>query len=1428
MLKNDFENKGIYGYLKSKDKKRIDAVLDSSTTFEDGEEINNFIPDRKLAEVDDTVERVEGLSNAFSDKDKRSEYYFNSAREAIVPTDNERRRRRQFVLSRNVADDAIEDFYNDDVRPKFENQRLQAESEAAKIYKQNVAVPGANPLTSLGAARNAADPSKVMNRTMEALDNEQLNKIADAYARYGNLDTDSYRDEVLKPVLKKRMADEYINRGVPKNSVEYVTRNVFDNSLSGKLTNLALDGYSQSNTQRLLDNESMQRYGANRGEDFAAGVGALFLDSGMFAGLGGLSSQLTGKATSAIANNLTSRVLAKGATRGLTSETAKKIVDRTFLNTLSSRIATSGSTQGLTLGAYDVSNSVVDDLLYGDKIDSGKAVKAFSKGFGTGMALGVVGTPLKRKASGLTGGKKLAASAGVLSAESAVFTLGTEAEKMINGIEIEPIDLLADFGESTATLLAMRMAHWRPKRYLDKLSPDGHLKPELSFNSVERQEMKQAGINPDNFISEMEYVLRPRYSSLHGNARRNFIRDYEELISNDELSASTRAKLLYIVENKLTSTPPVPVECSVEMTNDGTLVTVTDNAGRKIERIPFATRSEADAFVDRNSGVLRRNRIATIENMFQRSVDSENFFRQAGEYARETGISVEEISNAMYKKAKKRSLNSREKNLIDDILQRSSYNDVELGNVMHDIRRSIEQRYGLRQGRLLTVIDKNSNECTSDENRALSDYENIMRRQTELMRSGVTDDMHGNAQRLIEEQGFRGYGNEQIKNYERAYETSASLRPQRGNINLNDYYKTYHPKEYKEILENGFPYPADGESSIPSSDSRNPSNGYLHSHDKLARMTVVARDMAKKLNSNIDFIYDPHQLQRDEPYYVNKLIGKGWYDSDLNKVTINLANNKNVEDVGFTVLHEVVGHKGLDNLFGEHYIQFLDEMLARATPEVIKNMKRYRNWGAKNDYEAMDEYLADMAMSTDKSQTERRILDRFTDFIGDALYRLRLPKIRDLNEDKIRMLMSQHRKAIENNMAAKKHRNSIFGSFRAAHKDYEIPDNRRLNENSYRSSLDDILSDEGILPTNKFRFIGEKGLKNLARSGNKDVNPYTLSVAKKYYKDGFGERDLKYWTGWELGADGKWRYEIDDSSLKVEYYPEKRLREEHPRLYNLFELIRDNGYDPRMANEGFKKRVNDLKKYYKQYKKEKPKFSDVVSDKLFFDAYPEYRDVSVIYKPLLNDICVYNPKKKIFYIDVNSLDSKELNEAVAVEMQKMIQRSEGFTQAYDIRSVLREKLFSRINRPIEDSDDVNFRRKIKFYDIEKNNRIREKYYEKYGFFPEDIPEDETLKEDYRLSTLINKKMAQSGNVETRNVKRRFYLPDYDRNRTLAAETEDFLRSNQIAPESKEDLKRMLKGPIDILNHVKLWNEKYDVNEKYLKDLEFLDPDRLLN
>lgn len=64
---------------------------------------------------------------------------------------------------------------------------------------------------------------------------------------------------------------------------------------------------------------------------------------------------------------------------------------------------------------------------------------------------------------------------------------------------------------------------------------------------------------------------------------------------------------------------------------------------------------------------------------------------------------------------------------------------------------------------------------------------------------------------------------------------------------------------------------------------------------------------------------------------------KGWWSSDDNGVVVVLPNNVNVADVDNTVVHEVVGHKGLRALIGEdRFDEFLGEVYAHASNPIRK------------------------------------------------------------------------------------------------------------------------------------------------------------------------------------------------------------------------------------------------------------------------------------------------------------------------------------------------------------------------------------------------------------------------------------------------------------------------------------------------------------
>ena len=85
MLDKEFENKGIYGYSESKEKKRMDQIYDSSADYEKGASLSGFVPDERLSDVEGTLERVGGLTDALGNKGRTP---YNGGNDNIQTTFN--------------------------------------------------------------------------------------------------------------------------------------------------------------------------------------------------------------------------------------------------------------------------------------------------------------------------------------------------------------------------------------------------------------------------------------------------------------------------------------------------------------------------------------------------------------------------------------------------------------------------------------------------------------------------------------------------------------------------------------------------------------------------------------------------------------------------------------------------------------------------------------------------------------------------------------------------------------------------------------------------------------------------------------------------------------------------------------------------------------------------------------------------------------------------------------------------------------------------------------------------------------------------------------------------------------------------------------------------------------------------------------------
>ena len=147
---------------------------------------------------------------------------------------------------------------------------------------------------------------------------------------------------------------------------------------------------------------------------------------------------------------------------------------------------------------------------------------------------------------------------------------------------------------------------------------------------------------------------------------------------------------------------------------------------------------------------------------------------------------------------------------------------------------------------------------------------------------------------------------------------------------------------------------------------------------------------------------------------------KGWYDPVSGEVVVVLPNHKDVGDVAETVLHEVVGHKGLRELVGEeNYEEFLGKVYEAADEEV---RQRIGEIAAGNGYDygkATDEYLARLAEKgfEDFDKAEKSLWKKLKQMVMDAINKfldtLKLPKWVKLTDNELRYMLWRSAKRME-------------------------------------------------------------------------------------------------------------------------------------------------------------------------------------------------------------------------------------------------------------------------------------------------------------------------------------------------------------------------------------------------------------------------------
>ena len=310
------------------------------------------------------------------------------------------------------------------------------------------------------------------------------------------------------------------------------------------------------------------------------------------------------------------------------------------------------------------------------------------------------------------------------------------------------------------------------------------------------------------------------------------------------------------------------------------------------------------------------------------------------------------------------------------------------------------------------------------------------------------------------------------------------------------------------------------------------------------------------------------------------------------------------------------------------------------------------------------------------------------------------------------------------------------------------------------------------------QFIGEKGAAAADHAEEVGVRLDNLAVVREMEGAGKDAKAIKMATGWERGADGKWRYEIPDSKLS--------------------DMTDVDG------------KGTMVKRHEEDMLWTSGKLGDVVDAPELFKAYPELKNVRLETDTMMNDLPSngeFSPSTNT--ITIHSDNLKYLNSILNHEIQHAIQHIEGFARggnpeylqwrieaakkewrAHAWADALRDKaeeIGEHYNQVEVEKALIDEYKEMGMDNDEwmpdKETRIKGFNYFARGYADRSFDDDirafrlnESTRSDYNPYVEYTK---LGGEAEARNVQARMGMNDEERRASLVAETEDVAREDQI-------------------------------------------------
>lgn len=205
---------------------------------------------------------------------------------------------------------------------------------------------------------------------------------------------------------------------------------------------------------------------------------------------------------------------------------------------------------------------------------------------------------------------------------------------------------------------------------------------------------------------------------------------------------------------------------------------------------------------------------------------------------------------------------------------------------------------------------------------------------------------------------------------------------------------------------------------------------------------------AQKLGVNVTFAKRSEMAKGHET-------DKGYYNTKTGEIVICPENNASIADAIQTILHEAVAHKGLRQLMGDRFNEFIsrvyDALDAKTKAEVDKLADEHYKG---NKAVAMEEYMASLAEREDFN--DNTIWDKIKNFFTDLINRILDRDDIVIGDNELRYIL----RASYNNMVNPRGMETVRGWA----KDQTMREEYKINE-----ATPELLSRTGIDPTEASR-----------------------------------------------------------------------------------------------------------------------------------------------------------------------------------------------------------------------------------------------------------------------------------------------------------------------------------------------------------------------